>query len=81
MVGAIVRARIPAADAEQAMQLLCERIRVGIGPDSEQPREWELAIAAGTGRAEQESLAAQARVNESFLRDLARETGKTETAD
>lgn len=65
-VRVVVHATVPAETTAEAFGLLCERIREGIGPDTEEGREWGLAIAAG--RVQNDLL-----VNEEFLRRLGRE--------
>lgn len=51
----VVHAVIPAHEKEEALELLCERIRKGIGPEPHVgPRLWNIAIAAGEVAAEGE---------------------------
>lgn len=68
LTGVIVRAAIPAETADEAIEMLCDAIRGGIGPE---PRQWELAIAAS--RVQREGAPPEYRLNEALLTDLARE--------
>jgi hypothetical protein len=44
-VRVVVHGTVPASSAEEAIELVCQRIRDGIGPEGD-GREWGLAIAA-----------------------------------
>lgn len=73
-VGVLVRASgVPAASAGEAIALVMEAIREGIGPDpADGHRRWDIAgrvsMAAGEGDSE-------VRINERMLDDLATELG------
>lgn len=65
--GVVVRAHIDASNAGEALQILCEAIRNGIGPDTDQPRPHDIAIAAS-------HVSGDIRVNEAMLTDMIRST-------
>ena len=73
VVGVVVRARIPASNAGEALGLLCQSIREGIGPDTDDPRRWDTSIALGTARSVLDSEAKEVRVNQAFVIDLGKE--------
>ena len=70
-VGVIVRATIPANSAIDAVSLLCQMVREGLGPEAEDGhREFDASISSSMARAIDGSDG-DMRINEQMLRDLA----------